>query len=76
MKAKTIVKITKDNVSEIMHLSCISECFKTVSGHLRYKGTFDCKRRYAQENDWLVEDTEGHWKAMPNAEYQRIKDKL
>ena len=74
--AKTIVKITKDNVSEIIHLSCISECFKTVSGHLRYKGTFECKRRYAQENDWLVEVTEEKWRCIPDAEYQRIKNKL
>lgn len=73
---KTAIKIEKDNVSEIMHLSCITQCFKTVSGHLRYKGEFESKNHYAKENDWLVQVSEKRWRAIPDEEYQRVKDKL
>lgn len=70
------IQINRENLGTVMQLPCVEMCFKTVSGHFRFKGSFESKAHYARENDWLIQVSEKSWRAMSNAEYQRIKDKL
>lgn len=64
------------NVSDIMNLDCVTRCEKTLSGNLRYKGTFRSRKGYAAESDWLVCLEDGDWVSMSNSEYYRIKNRL
>ena len=70
------IQINRENLGTVMQLPCVEMCFKTVSGHFRFKGTFESKAHYARENDWLIQTSPGKWRAIPDGEYQRIKDKL
>jgi len=70
------IQINRENLGTVMQLPCVEMCFKTVSGHFRFKGTFESKTHYAKEGDWLLQVSEKKWRSMSNAEYQRIKDKL
>lgn len=70
------IQISRENLVEVMLLPCVTMCYKTVSNHFRFKGTFESRAHYAKENDWLIQVSEKSWRAMSNAEYQRIKDKL
>lgn len=74
MKRKQAIQIG-DNVGSIMKLPCVEQCFKTVSGNIRFEGTFECKRRYAIHGDWLVEFDDGKWRCMSSEEFERIKDR-
>jgi hypothetical protein len=76
MSTLKVIQISSDNFGEIMQLPCVKTCSKTMSGHLRFKGTFESKASYAKESDWLIQTSPGKWRAIPDGEYQRIKDKL
>lgn len=70
------IQITRETLGIVLQLPCVEMCFKTVSGNFRFKGTFETKGHYAQETDWLVQISDKKWKCIPNAEYQRIKNRL
>ena len=48
------IQINRENLGTVMQLPCVEMCFKTVSGHFRFKGTFESKAHYARENLKLV----------------------
>lgn len=74
--AKCAIRIERNNISEIMHLPCITQCLKTVSGNLRFKGEFEPRNTQAKVGDWLVQITDKQWKLMSNRQYERIKDSI
>ena len=70
------IQITRESLGIVLQLPCITKCFKMVSGSLRFAGTFESKKLYAKEGDWLVQVSEKKWRCIPDAEYQRIKNRL
>ena len=70
------IQITRENLGIVVQLPCITKCFKMVSGSLRFAGTFESKKLYAKEGDWLVQVSEKKWRCIPDDEYQRIKNRL
>lgn len=59
-----------NNVTEIMCLPCVYECYKTVNGQLRYKGTFDSYT--AAPTNWLVQLRVGNWICLTDSAFQKI----
>lgn len=70
------IQITRENLGIVVQLPCITKCFKMVSANLRLPETFESKKLYAKEGDWLVQVSEKKWRCIPDDEYQRIKNRL
>lgn len=70
LRFKQAVQIGK-NVTEIMSLPCVTECYKTASGAIKYRGTFQASFD-AGFGSWLVEKECGTWICVPNESFNKL----